>query len=113
MSDNTKLGQLTDREFFDAHPDQDTRRRPVVSDEVPRSLAGRDIREVEVRNVSPDILLRRFIDAHGGLPVMLPIFDTDLFLTAEGRQQVVSCLKMMDGFASFVASCARDESGGG
>jgi hypothetical protein len=102
-------GQLTDRQFFDAHPDKDTRRRPIVPGELPRALAGRNICEVEVRNVSPDILLRRFIDAGGGFPVMLPIFASDLFLTAEGRRQIVSCLNMMNGFSSFIANCARDE----
>jgi hypothetical protein len=46
-----------DRQFFEAHPDQVVRRRRAVPSEVPRSLAGRDIREVEVRKVSSDILL--------------------------------------------------------
>jgi hypothetical protein len=44
MRDNTKRGQLTDRDFFDAHLDQNTRRRPIIPGEVQRSLAGRDMR---------------------------------------------------------------------
>jgi hypothetical protein len=44
MSDNTKRAELADREFFDAHPDRNVRRRPIVVREVPRSLAGRNIR---------------------------------------------------------------------
>jgi hypothetical protein len=101
--------QLTDREFFDAHPNQDIRRRALFPGELPRSLAGRNIREVEVRNVSPHIFLLRFIDTDGGMPAVLPIFDNDLFLTAEGRQQIVSCLRMMDCIFSFLASTARYE----
>jgi hypothetical protein len=105
MSDN-----LGDRQFFDAHPDQAVRRRRVVSSEVPRSLVGRDIREVEVRNIAPDILLLRFIDADASWPGMLPLFDSDLFLTPAGRQKIVACLNVMDGVSSFIASCARYDS---
>jgi hypothetical protein len=100
---------LTDREFFNAYPDQDIRRRPIVPGELPRSMVGRKIREVEVRNVCPDIHLLRFIDAAGGRPLMLPVFETDLFLTSDGRQKIVACLNMMDGFSSFILSCARYE----
>jgi hypothetical protein len=102
---------LGDREFFNEHPDHDIRRRPVVPGEVPRSLADRDIREVEARKVSSDILLLRFIDVDGGWTPMLPVFEPDTFLTPEGRREIVSCLNMMDSFSSFAASrCARYES---
>jgi hypothetical protein len=101
--------QLTDRKFFDAHPDKETRRRPIIPAELPRSLAGRNIREVEVRNAGPDMLLMRFVDAEAAWPVLLPLFDSDLFLTPEGRQKIVSCLTMMNGFAEFMAGCARFE----
>jgi hypothetical protein len=113
--------QLSDREFFDAHPDQDIRRRLVVPGEVPRSLADHSIREVEVRNVEPGIVLRIFVDADGGpmrlnfdsadagLPAILPTVDPDLFLTVQGRKQIVSCLKTLEAVSEFFVSCARFE----
>jgi hypothetical protein len=104
MSDN-----LSDREFFDAHPDKDIRRRPVIPDELPGSLAGCNIREVEVRNVEPGVLLQRFIDTDGGWTPMLPIFDAELSSTAEGRKTIASWQTVMDAFSSFVASRARPE----
>jgi hypothetical protein len=100
---------LTDGEFFEAHPEQSIRLRPIAQAELPRSLVGRNIRQVEIRNVSPDTLLLRFIDADAAWPAMLPVFDNDLFLTPEGRQKIVSYLNMMNGFSAFMASCARTE----
>jgi hypothetical protein len=90
MSDN-----LGDREFFDAHPHKDIRRRPVIPGELPRSLADSNIHEVEVRRVEPGILLLGFIDTDGGWSAMLPVFDGDLFLTSQGRQKIAEWLSVI------------------
>jgi hypothetical protein len=105
--------QLSDREFFNAHPDQDIRRRLVVPSELPRSLVGRRVREVEVRNVEPGVLLRRFIDNDGAWIPLFPIFDPELSSTPEGRQKIASWQTVLDAFSSFITSCARPEPEGG
>jgi hypothetical protein len=78
---------LPDYEFFNAHTGKDIRYRRVIPGELPRSLQGRPIREVEVRRLEPGVLLLRFIDADGGWIPMLPVFDPDMFLTLKGRRR--------------------------
>jgi hypothetical protein len=109
MATRTPIPQLTDREFFDAHPDQDIRRRPIVPGELPKSLASRNIREVEVRRVEPGVRLLWFIDADGGCTPLLPVFDPNVSSTAKGRQKIASWQRVMDAFSSFIANCAQSE----
>jgi hypothetical protein len=103
---------LSDREFFDAHPDKDIRRRAVIPDELPGSLAGCNIREVEVRDVEPGVLLLRFINTRGGWTPVLPIFDRELSSTADGRQKIGSWQTVMAAFSSFVAEVRATRNGG-
>jgi hypothetical protein len=76
-----------DRAFFATDSDEITRRRALRRGEVPLSLSKRHIREVKISRIAPGILLRAFIDSYGNPVALAPLFDPELFFTAEGRQQ--------------------------